>query len=83
VGSKSRKQAAGYLPDAERLLDDPFETVSRRDDVLASRGAVNRSVVATRLFLASGPGSSIRAESDAAFAHNGLTSRPAFTFPGV
>ena len=65
------------------LLDDPFELVCRTDDVLATRAAVNWSVFATRPFLASGPGSSIRPVTDAAFVHNGLTLRPAFTFPSV
>ena len=65
------------------LLDDPFELVCRADDALAARTAVNWSVFATRPFLASGQGSSIRTVTDAAFVHNRLTLRPAFTFPSV
>lgn len=65
------------------LLDDPFALVCRRDDTLAARASVNWSVFATRPFLASETGSSIRPVTDAALLHNRIALRPAFTYPSV
>lgn len=65
------------------LLDDPFVLLCRQDDALAKRRALPWSVCATRPFLASQPGSSIRPMTDAVFLQKGLAVRPAFDYPSV
>jgi len=65
------------------LLDDPFMLLCRRDDALARRAALPWSVCASRPFIASSAGSSIRPMTDAVFLQKGMPLRPAFEYPSV
>lgn len=65
------------------LLDDPFMLLCRRDDPLAGKASVPWSAFASRPFIASGPKSSIRPITDAAFLQKGLHVEPVFEYPSI
>src|SRR5690606_12316510 len=65
------------------LLDDPFMLLCRHDDPLAGKASVPWSVFASRPFIASGPKSSIRPITDAAFLQKGLHVDAVMEYPSV
>jgi len=79
----SVRPASGQSLHFERLCDDSFVMLCRRDDPLASRASVTWSVFASRPFIAISASSSIRPVTDAAFLQKGLQVVPALECPSV
>lgn len=79
----SVRPAAGEPLHYRHLLDDPFVLLCRRDDPLCTKPSLPWSTFASRPFIASGPSSSIRPITDAAFLHKGLQVAPAIEYPSI